>query len=141
MLLGAVTSCRSLHGGVGRTLPWPWVGHIPVVVQQVEPADRFAARELLVSRFDRAPGLVLHRASVLSRAGALSRGSREEVAIFLRQVGACRLHIELYTHAGAVPDLNETVLDDGVRQPFHDIVPPAWLAGGVLEGDVVARQR
>jgi hypothetical protein len=40
------------------------------------------------------------------------RGLVEEVAVFVRQIGARRPDVELHAHARAVPDLDESILDE-----------------------------
>src|SRR3954447_3190992 len=48
-------------------------------------------------------------------------------------------HAERHTQTRSVPYVDEAMLHDRVRQAFDDVIPPVWLAIGVLEGDKVLR--
>src|SRR6202011_1164587 len=50
------------------------------------------------------------------------------------------LNIERDTETRPVPNIDEATLDDRVRQPFDNLIPPLRLAHRILERDVVLRQ-
>ena len=66
--------------------------------------------------------------------------SVEEVTILVRQVRLSCRNIERDTETRPVPNVDEAIFDDRVRQSVDNLIPPLRLAHRILEGDIVLRQ-
>ena len=64
----------------------------------------------------------------------------KEGAILVHHMCPRRADSKLHTEAGAVPHVDDPILDGGGRQPVDDVVPRAGLADRIRTDDVVARQ-
>src|SRR6516165_8871206 len=67
--------------------------------------------------------------------------SIKEIAILFRQMRFGCAYIESDTETRAVPNVDESALHNRVGQALDDVIPPFRLAKGVLERNVVLRQR
>src|SRR5205823_4211443 len=67
--------------------------------------------------------------------------SIEETTILFRQVRFSGRDIERDPETRPVPNIDESLFDDGVRQALDNVVPPFRLPQRILERDVVLRQR
>src|SRR6188474_383288 len=65
----------------------------------------------------------------------------KEVLILLRKMSHRRVGIQRHPQARLIPNFDEAVLDDGVRQPLNNFSPPRLLRGWTLKSDVVIGQR
>ena len=55
-------------------------------------------------------------------------------------MGSGGRHVKGYSQPGPVPDIDEPFIDDRIREPFDNPIPPIGLPIRVLESDVVLRQ-
>ena len=68
------------------------------------------------------------------------QGLVEEFSILFRQILSCLFRIYINTHAWTIPDLDQAVLHDRVRQPFDNVIPPCGISTRILECNEVVRQ-
>ena len=50
---------------------------------------------------------------------------------------SCGFFVEFNSHAGRVPHRDESVLNDGVWQPFDYIIPPFGISDRILKSDII----
>ena len=63
----------------------------------------------------------------------------EEIAILIPEVRFGCLFVERKTESWLVPDIDEAIFDDRVRQTFDDVIPPIRPAQGIFKSDIVLR--
>src|ERR1051326_8900168 len=66
--------------------------------------------------------------------------SIEESTILFREMRFGTGHLERYSKAGAVPNVDEAFVHNRIWQAFDNVVPPIRLAEWVLERNIILRQ-
>src|ERR1019366_5174835 len=128
--------------------PWPQRSSAARSIPMINPAGSGPAAGIRTT----VSVLIIRCQAVAPRAQAQNRSRRsraaenaamlsvEEAAILFREARLGCLHTEGHTEARAVPDIDEALLHDRVRQPVDDVIPPLRLAHRILERNIVLRQ-